>query len=51
MRARGGRFADRDAEMDAVRWFSCAEAERMVGFANERALVRRAREILEAAPR
>jgi len=51
MRARGGRFADRDAEMDEVRWFSCAEAERMVGFANERALVRRAREILEAAPR
>jgi len=50
MRARGGRFADRDAEMDAVRWFSCADAERVVGFANERALVRRAREIIEAPP-
>ena len=51
MRARGGRFADRDAEMDAVRWFSGADAERVVGFANERELVRRAREILEAAPK
>jgi 8-oxo-dGTP pyrophosphatase MutT (NUDIX family) len=48
MRATGGRFADRDAEMDAVRWFSCAEAEAVVAYPNERELVRRARAILEA---
>jgi 8-oxo-dGTP pyrophosphatase MutT (NUDIX family) len=48
MRSRGGRFADRDDEMDAVRWFPLVEAERMVAFANERALVERARELLEA---
>src|SRR6185436_19395004 len=48
MRARGGRFADRDAEMDAVRWFPLEEAEATVGFANERELIRRAREMLAA---
>ena len=48
MRSRGGRFADRDDEMDAVRWFPLVEAERTVAFANERALVERARELLEA---
>jgi len=31
-----------------VRWFPLAEAERTVAFANERALVERARELLEA---
>jgi 8-oxo-dGTP pyrophosphatase MutT (NUDIX family) len=46
MRHRGGRFADRDAEMDAVRWFSFEEAERAAAFENERALVRRARALL-----
>jgi 8-oxo-dGTP pyrophosphatase MutT (NUDIX family) len=46
MRATGGRFADRDAEMDDVRWFALADAERTVGFENERALVRRAAELL-----
>jgi len=46
MRARGGRFADRDAEMDAVRWFSLDEAEQTVAFPNERELIRRARGVL-----
>jgi 8-oxo-dGTP pyrophosphatase MutT (NUDIX family) len=49
MRATGGRFSDRDAEMDAVRWFSLAEAERTLAFENERALVRRAGELVAAA--
>jgi 8-oxo-dGTP pyrophosphatase MutT (NUDIX family) len=39
MRHRGGRFADRDDEMDAVRWFPLAEAVERVAFANERVLV------------
>jgi len=51
MRATGGRFADRDAEMDAVRWIPLAEAERTLAFENERALVRRAVEMLAAGPR
>ena len=46
MRSRGGRFGDRDREMDAVRWFSLDEAERVAAFENERALVRRARTLL-----
>ncbi len=46
MRARGGRFRDRDDEMDAVRWFPIEEAARVAGHANERELVRRAREML-----
>lgn len=49
MRWRGGRFADRDTEMDAVRWFALDEAERRLAFANERPLVRRARALLEGA--
>ena len=48
MRARGGRFGDRDDEMDAVRWFALDEAERVAEFANEQALVRRARELLDS---
>jgi 8-oxo-dGTP pyrophosphatase MutT (NUDIX family) len=48
MRARGGQFADRDAEMEAVRWFSLAEAERTAAYENERALVRRASALLAA---
>ncbi len=48
MRATGGRFADRDEEMDAVQWFPLDEAERTVSFENERALVRRAGEVLGA---
>jgi 8-oxo-dGTP pyrophosphatase MutT (NUDIX family) len=46
MRVRGGRFGDRDREMDAVRWFPLAAAERAAAFANERALVQRARTLL-----
>jgi len=46
MRSRGGRFRDRDREMDAVRWFSLDEAERAAAFASERALVQRARALL-----
>jgi len=46
MRRRGGRFADRDEEMDAVRWFSLDEAEQAAAFENERELVRRARTLL-----
>ena len=48
MRAAGGRFADRDEEMDDVRWFPLAGAEGTVAYENERALVRRAVELLGA---
>ncbi len=47
LRHRGGRFADRDDELDAVRWFPLADAESAAAYASERALVRRARERLE----
>ena len=50
MRARGGRFADRDDEMDAVRWFSLDEAEEAAAYASERRLVQRARELLGEPP-
>jgi 8-oxo-dGTP pyrophosphatase MutT (NUDIX family) len=50
MRATGGRFADRDQEMDAVRWFPVEQAESAAAFPNERALVRRARLLLADAP-
>jgi 8-oxo-dGTP pyrophosphatase MutT (NUDIX family) len=43
---RGGRFADRDEEMDDVRWFSLDRAETMLAYANERALMARACELL-----
>ena len=43
---RGGRFADRDEEMDDVRWFSLDRAETMLAYANERMLIPRAVEIL-----
>ena len=46
LRHRGGRFADRDHELDAVRWFPLDEAEAAVAYESERALVRRARELL-----
>ena len=49
MRATGGRFADRDQEMDAVRWFPLERAETAAAFPNERALVRRARVLLTDA--
>jgi 8-oxo-dGTP pyrophosphatase MutT (NUDIX family) len=49
MRHRGGRFADRDREMEDVRWVPLAEAETMIPYANERRLVRRATAHLERA--
>jgi 8-oxo-dGTP pyrophosphatase MutT (NUDIX family) len=50
MRYRGGRFADRDEEMDDVRWFSLERAETILAYANERVLVQKARPLLEALP-
>jgi 8-oxo-dGTP pyrophosphatase MutT (NUDIX family) len=47
MRAVGGHFADRDAEMDAVRWFPIQDAEAVVTYENERVLVRRARVLID----
>jgi 8-oxo-dGTP pyrophosphatase MutT (NUDIX family) len=47
MRAVGGNFADRDAEMDAVRWFPIQGAEAVVTYENERVLVRRARVLID----
>lgn len=46
MHLAGGRFADRDHEMDAVRWFPLATAMQTVAFENERALVALAAERL-----
>jgi 8-oxo-dGTP pyrophosphatase MutT (NUDIX family) len=46
MRYRSGRFTERDDELDAVRWFALEDAEQAVGYASERALVRRACELL-----
>jgi 8-oxo-dGTP pyrophosphatase MutT (NUDIX family) len=43
---RGGRFADRDQEMDDVRWFSLDRAGTMLAYANERSLIPRAYELL-----
>jgi 8-oxo-dGTP pyrophosphatase MutT (NUDIX family) len=43
MCATGGRFADRDHELDDVRWVPLNAAVGMMAHANERALVRRAR--------
>ena len=47
MRSRGGRFADRDDEMDVVRWIDIEDAETRATYANERVLLRRARALLE----
>lgn len=49
MRHRGGRFADRDRELDAVRWFPIEAAEAIVPFASEQQLLRKVRERLDAA--
>jgi 8-oxo-dGTP pyrophosphatase MutT (NUDIX family) len=43
---RGGRFADRDQEMDDVRWFSLDRAGTLLAYANERSLMPRAYELL-----
>jgi 8-oxo-dGTP pyrophosphatase MutT (NUDIX family) len=48
MRHRGGRFADRDREMDAVRWFPIASAETAVPYASERELLKQVRARLES---
>jgi 8-oxo-dGTP pyrophosphatase MutT (NUDIX family) len=48
MQPRGGRIADRDDELDAVRWCPLAEAATRVAFANERALLRRAAALMRA---
>jgi len=40
MRRTGGRLADRDDELDTVRWVPLAEAARMLTFANERRIAR-----------
>ena len=45
-----GASADRDQEMDDVRWFSIDRAETMLAYANERALIPRARELLAEHP-
>jgi len=44
---RGGRFADRDDELDAVGWFPLDKAEAAVAYASEQALVQRARALLD----
>jgi 8-oxo-dGTP pyrophosphatase MutT (NUDIX family) len=49
LRFEGGRFAERDDEMDAVRWFPIAEAERAAAHDDERELIRQARARLEEA--
>ena len=49
MRTLGGRFDDRDAEMDAVRWFPIQGAESVMAYENERTLVRRARALIGLA--
>ncbi len=46
MQYAGGRFADRDQEMDAVRWFPLEVAAQTVAFDNERTLVALAAERL-----
>lgn len=50
MRGRGGRFADRDREMDAVAWFPLDQAEAQAAYESERELVRRARALLASTP-
>jgi 8-oxo-dGTP pyrophosphatase MutT (NUDIX family) len=42
MRRTGGRFSDRDDELDEVRWVPLADAAELLTFANERRIARRA---------
>jgi 8-oxo-dGTP pyrophosphatase MutT (NUDIX family) len=49
MRAVGGQFADRDAEMDVVRWIPIERAETMITYENERVVLRRARALIGPA--
>lgn len=46
MRYRGGDFADRDDELDEVRWYDLARAAVVVAFENERKMICRAAELL-----
>jgi 8-oxo-dGTP pyrophosphatase MutT (NUDIX family) len=46
MRCLGGRFADRDEEMDVVKWVSIESAEATMTYENERVLLRRARALI-----
>ena len=48
MRRTGGRLSDRDDELDEVRWIPLAAASRMLTFANERGIARRAVAVLRA---
>jgi len=42
MRRTRGRFSDRDDELDEVRWVPLADAAKLLTFANERRIARRA---------
>jgi 8-oxo-dGTP pyrophosphatase MutT (NUDIX family) len=46
MRRVGGRLEDRDDELDAVRWVPLADAPKVLNFANERRIARRAVAVL-----
>lgn len=46
MRRTGGRLADRDDELDTVRWVALVDAPRMLTFANERRIAGLARDVL-----
>jgi 8-oxo-dGTP pyrophosphatase MutT (NUDIX family) len=43
----GGSPSDHDFEVDDARWFSISDAVRILGYENERNVMRRARELLE----
>lgn len=51
MRRTGGRLADRDDELDEVRWVPLADAPRLLTFANERRIARRAAALLRVGRR
>ena len=50
MRRTGGRLADRDDELDTVRWVPLADASTMLTFANERRIARLAVGMLRDRP-
>jgi 8-oxo-dGTP pyrophosphatase MutT (NUDIX family) len=49
MRRTGGRLSDRDDELDEVRWVPLAAVPRMLTFANERGIARRAVAVLRGS--
>ena len=49
MRCTGGSTDDHDDEVEQARWFPLAQAPRRLSFENERKVVRKAAEALEAA--